>query len=123
MLNIVRSNRVEALLSGLAHRVSNAPLSSPLDAETVVVPSPAMARWVNLQLASEHGVAANFEYPLPASFVWQVSGDLLDGLPEQDPFGLDILAWIWNSSASSLLKPMWSMSSSARAIAQIPTAI
>jgi len=93
MLNIIRSNRVEALLSGLAHRLADAPLSSPFDAEVVVVPSPAMARWVNLQLALEHGVAANFEYPLPASFVWQVSRGLLDNLPEQDPLGLDALAW------------------------------
>jgi exodeoxyribonuclease V gamma subunit len=93
MLNIIRSNRVESLLSGLAQRLSDEPGSSPLEPELVVVPSPAMARWVNLELARRHGVAANLEYPLPASFVWRLSRDLLDDLPEQDPLNLDLLTW------------------------------
>jgi len=41
----------------------------------------------------EHGIAANIEYPLPASFVWQVSRSLLDDLPEQHPLGVDVLTW------------------------------
>ena len=93
MLTIIRSNAVEALLNQLAHRVSDASLSSPLAREVVVVPSPAMARWVNLQLARRFGVAANLEYPLPASFVWATGRALLDDLPETDPLGLDALAW------------------------------
>jgi exodeoxyribonuclease V gamma subunit len=93
MLNIVRSNRVESRLGALAHRISDRPLSSPFDTELVVVPSPAMARWVKLQLARRHGVAANLEYPLPASFVWQLSRHLLDALPEQDPLDRDLLTW------------------------------
>jgi exodeoxyribonuclease V gamma subunit len=93
MLNIVRSNRVESLVSFLAQRLSDAPGSSPFAPELVVVPSPAMARWVNLELARRHGVAANLEYPLPASYVWQFSRGLIDNLPEQDPLGLDVLTW------------------------------
>ncbi|MEA3274473.1 MAG: exodeoxyribonuclease V subunit gamma [Pseudomonadota bacterium] len=93
MLQIIRSNAVESLLGQLARRVSDAPLSSPLAPEVVVAPSPAMARWINLQLAQQHGVAANFEYPLPASFVWSLSGQLLDDLPETDPLNLDVMAW------------------------------
>ncbi len=93
MLTIIRSNAVEALLDQLAWRVSDQPLSSPLASEVVVVPSPAMARWVNLQLARRFGVAANVEYPLPASFVWATGRALLDDLPETDPLGRDALAW------------------------------
>ncbi len=93
MVNIIRSNRVELLLNRLANRISEAPLASVFAAELVVVPSPAMARWVNLRLARKQGVAANLSYPLPASFVWQLARDLLDDLPEQDPFGLDTLTW------------------------------
>ena len=60
MLHICRSNRVESLLQRLADRLAAQPLSSPLLPEVVVTPSPAMARWVNLQLAARHGVAANY---------------------------------------------------------------
>ena len=93
MLNIIRSNQVERLLGRMAQRVSGVPLSSPFLSEAVVVPSPAMARWVNLQLALHHGVAANFEYPLPASFVWKIARSLLDDLPEQDPLNLNVMTW------------------------------
>ena len=84
MLQICRSNRVETLLDLLAHRLGEAPLASPFTPETVVAPSPAMARWVHLGLAGAHGVAANLVYPLPASFVWELARDLLDDLPEGD---------------------------------------
>jgi exodeoxyribonuclease V gamma subunit len=93
MLHICRSNRVESLLQRLAERIAARPLTSPLRPEVVVTPSPAMARWVNLQLAARHGVAANYQYPLPASFVWQLARTLLGDLPETDPLAPDIMTW------------------------------
>jgi exodeoxyribonuclease V gamma subunit len=93
MLHICRSNRVESLLQRLADRFNEEPLSSPLLPELVVTPSPAMARWVNLQLAARHGVAANYRYPLPASFVWQLARELLGDLPETDPLAPEIMTW------------------------------
>ncbi len=93
MLQIIRSNRVEALLAALAHQISGAPLASPFTVEVVVIPSPAMARWVNLQLARRQGIAANIDYPLPASFIWQLAHGVLDDLPETDPLALEVLTW------------------------------
>jgi len=93
MLQIIRSNRVESLLDQLAYRLRDAPLASAFTPELVVTPSPAMARWVNLGLARELGVAANLQYPLPASFVWGLSAALLEDLPETDPLALDRMAW------------------------------
>jgi exodeoxyribonuclease V gamma subunit len=93
MLHICRSNRVESLLQRLAERLAAQPLSSPLLPEMVVTPSPAMARWVNLQLAARHGVAANYHYPLPASFIWQLARELLGDLPETDPLAPEVMTW------------------------------
>ncbi|AGA91057.1 exodeoxyribonuclease V, gamma subunit [Thioflavicoccus mobilis 8321] len=93
MLQVIRSNRVESLFDVLAHRLAAAPLASPLAPEIVVAPSPAMARWVNLQLARHHGVAANLQYPLPSSFVWQLARERLAELPEEDPLAIEQLAW------------------------------
>ena len=93
MLQIVRSNTIESLLDQFASCVSSAPLSSPFSPEVVVVPSPAMARWINLELAQRHRVAANIQYPLPASFVWDLSHELLDDLPEVDPLSREVMAW------------------------------
>lgn len=68
-------------------------MASPFAAETVVVASPAMARWINLQLACKNGLAANTDYPLPASWVWQLAHRLLCGLPERDPLGPEVATW------------------------------
>jgi exodeoxyribonuclease V gamma subunit len=93
MLHICRSNRIEFLLQRLADRLAGEPLSLPLQPEVVVTPSSAMARWVNLQLARRHGVAANYRYPLPASFIWRLSRDLLGALPEADPLEPKFMTW------------------------------
>ncbi len=92
-LQLISSNRIESLLAELARRLAARPLASPFDAEVIVVPSPAMARWVNLQLAQAHGVAANLEYPLPASWVWALTGQVLDDAPDTDPLERQRLGW------------------------------
>ncbi|MCG6940475.1 MAG: exodeoxyribonuclease V subunit gamma [Thiohalocapsa sp.] len=93
MLTLIRSNRVEYLLAELARRLVSAPPASVFTAETVVTPSPAMARWVNLRLAASCGVAANVRYPLPASCVWGFARQLLGELPETDPLSIDAMTW------------------------------
>ncbi len=92
-LNLISSNRVETLLAALAGELGTNPLSSPFMAESVVVPSPAMARWVNLQLARASGIAANIHYPLPATWIWEAARGLIDDLPDQDPLTPDTAAW------------------------------
>ncbi len=92
-LQLISSNRIESLLAELARRLAARPLASPFDAEIIVVPSPAMARWINLRLAQAHGVAANLDYPLPASWLWTLTGQLLDDAPDSDPLERQRLAW------------------------------
>lgn len=92
-LNLVSSNRVETLLAILAEEIMEKPLSSPFLPETVVVPNPAMARWVNLHLARHNGIAAHFNYPLPAAWIWEIARGLIDNLPDQDPLIPETTAW------------------------------
>ncbi len=92
-LRIICSNRVESLAQKLAARLLAPRPVSPFAAETVVVPSPAMARWLNLRLAAAHGVAANIQYPLPANWVWALTGRLLEGIPQSDPMDRHVTAW------------------------------
>lgn len=93
-LTLISSNRVENLLTALAREIAEKPLLDGFAAETVVVPSPAMARWVNLELARRNGIAANVHYPLPAVWVWETAQALIAGLPERDPLIPDNAAWI-----------------------------
>ena len=102
-LTIYRSNRVETLQSRLAQHLTDAPLSHPFAAETIVVPTFAMARWLNLSIARQQGIAANLNYPQPGEWLWSLAASLLDEVPQQDPFARDALGWSIFDSLPGLL--------------------
>ncbi len=85
-------NRLELLADRLAALVAEAPLS-PLVPETVIVQSRGMARWLALALAERHGVSANLACPFPATFVWQLFGQLPEPAASVSPFEGDGLTW------------------------------
>ena len=69
-LTIYRSNQVEMLQARLVERLAEYPLDDPFATEVVVVPTYAMARWLNLNLARQQGIAANIHYPQLAEWIW-----------------------------------------------------
>ena len=92
-LLIQSSNRVEILQQKLAAELSENPLADVFRAEIIVVPTYAMSRWLNLRFAQQLGIAANIQYPLPASWLWQLAADVLDEIPEFDPLMNEAMAW------------------------------
>jgi len=89
---LYQSNRLENLFSLLC-KILAVPLSDPLTPEIIVVPNPGMARWLTHRIAETTGIAANLEFPLPASFIWQVFENTLDELPDLSPFSREVLPW------------------------------
>ena len=91
------SNRVEFLQQQLSSLLRDEPLADPFQKEIIVVPSAAIGRWLNLQIATQQGVAANIDYPLPASWIWQLAarahGLAAATLPAQDPLSRELAAW------------------------------
>jgi exodeoxyribonuclease V gamma subunit len=71
MLKLHTSNRLEALAQRLAEAIQR-PLHSVLQPELVMVQSQGMARWLKLELASRHGVCANYAFPFPKVFCAQM---------------------------------------------------
>jgi exodeoxyribonuclease V gamma subunit len=67
-LTIHTSHRLESLLDRLARDLEQRP-SPPLARETVIVSGRGMGRWVQLELARRHGVAASLELPFPGGFL------------------------------------------------------
>ena len=92
-LTIYRSNRVEMLQARLVQRLAATPLTDPFATEVVVVPTYAMGRWLNLNFARQQGIAANIGYPQLGEWVWSLAGQLLDDIPQQDPYTRETLAW------------------------------
>jgi len=89
-IHVTPSNDLETLASVLASLIADE--GNPLTPALVVVPNPGTGRWLMHHLATQQGIAAHIEQPLPASFFWRV---LRAWLPEveADPFDRETLAW------------------------------
>ena len=91
-LQIIASNRLETLAAQLADEMRRHP-GEPLAPERIVVPHPALGRWLRLALAAELGVAANLRLELPAEFAWRTMREAVPGLPVEQPFAPASLRW------------------------------
>jgi exodeoxyribonuclease V gamma subunit len=91
-LRLFYSNRQEHLVQALAEELKT-PLSSPLKPEIIVVQSKGMERWISMELARAHGVAANLKFPFPISLIYELFHGLLPDLPENSPFDQNTMTW------------------------------
>jgi exodeoxyribonuclease V gamma subunit len=92
MLTVHYSNRLETLAETLAALIRE-PLASPFASEVVVVQSRGVARWLSLQLAEHIGVCANFHFPFPGAYAWELFRAVLGQVPETSPFDPAVLTW------------------------------
>lgn len=93
MLFFYQSNQLDILAGLIGPLMQQNRLSNPLLREQVLVQSPGMAQWLKLELARQLRVSANIDFPLPASFIWQMFHVVLDDVPEQSPFNKAAMTW------------------------------
>ena len=93
MLEIIRSNRLEALLDALAERLDAHPLADPMIAESIVVPSRGMERWLSQRLSHtlgssspNGGICANVIFPFPTKIARQALDLALVEEPDPDAY-------------------------------------
>lgn len=92
MLNLFHAPDLETL-GELACSLLMQPQSDPFAPARIVVPSQGMGRWLTLQLARRQGIAMQLEMQLPASFIWDLSRQVLGQLPEQSAFTPQSMSW------------------------------
>jgi len=80
------------LASHLAQRQQSQPLP-PLEAETVIVQSNDLSRWLSLFLAHQHGVASHIEFPYPSAYIWSLFRQLLPDVPQHSDYSTDAMSW------------------------------
>jgi len=90
MLTLFYSNRYEALTEALLEGLSDAP--DPWVRESVIVPSAALRRRLELDIATRQGICANLDFTYLAQWIWARIGAVIP-VPEQSPFSPDRLAW------------------------------
>lgn len=92
MFTFIHGNRQELLARHLAARLDADPLDL-FEREVVVVQSGGMARWLQMFLAEELGIATQFRFTFPAGYLWELFGRVLPEIPKETPFASDILTW------------------------------
>lgn len=98
MLHLVQSNKMEVLEAQLIAIIkqrakSNEGMSGILVPNTILVQSPGMAQWLKIRLAESLGIAANFEFPLPSSYIWSFYSKYFSDLPKVSAYSKANMAW------------------------------
>ncbi|MDM5125108.1 exodeoxyribonuclease V subunit gamma [Aeromonas rivipollensis] len=93
MFTLYHSNQLDLLKELLVSRIRQVPLSHPFEHEQILVQSPGMAQWLKLELAKAFGIAANIDFPLPASFIWEMFTQVLADVPRQSPYNKGSMSW------------------------------
>ena len=75
MFTVYHSNNVDVLQSLLVELIRQKPLDNPFIPEHILVQSPGMSQWLNIELAKAFGVAANIVFPLPATIPFIPNGE------------------------------------------------
>lgn len=91
MLHLFYSNRFTTLEAALLRDLAESP-GDPLRAETIIVPSVAVRRRLELDYANVFGVCANVRLTYLAQWLWDMAGKLLT-VPDSSPFAPDRLVW------------------------------
>ena len=92
MLYLYHSNKMESLLQALL-AVIEQPLENPFSAETMLVQNQGMSRWITQGIAERQGIAANLDFPLPATFIWRIFELQLERVPDSSSFDKESLLW------------------------------
>lgn len=93
MLTVYHSNQLAFHKEMLIHHLKQQVNSDPFKKETILVQSVGMAQWLQMEIASELGIAGNLEFPFPTSFLWQQYRALFPELPEENVFNKSAMIW------------------------------
>lgn len=87
------SNQLEKQKEILSSLFKSLPPEDPFEQDIILVQSPGMAQWLQIELAKETGISANLKFPMPASFIWQLYAQNLPATVLENPFDKDSMTW------------------------------
>ena len=96
MLRVYHSNRLDVLEALMEFIVERERLDDPFEPEMILVQSTGMAQWLQMTLSQKFGIAANIDFPLPASFIWDMFVRVLPEIPKESAFNKQSMSWKLN---------------------------
>ncbi|HAJ4960975.1 TPA: exodeoxyribonuclease V subunit gamma [Escherichia coli] len=104
MLRVYHSNRLDVLEALMEFIVERERLDDPFEPEMILVQSTGMAQWLQMTLSQKFGIAANIDFPLPASFIWDMFVRVLPEIPKESAFNKQSMSWKLMTLLSQLLE-------------------
>lgn len=93
MFTLYHSNQVDVLKSLLVALIQQNPPQNPFQSEQILVQSPGMSQWLKMEIAQEQGIAANLNFPLPSTFIWDMFAQVLPDVPKRSAFNKEAMTW------------------------------
>ncbi|MGL9733464.1 MAG: exodeoxyribonuclease V subunit gamma [Symbiopectobacterium sp.] len=93
MFRVYHSNQLDILKTLMMTLIARQPLQDPFQPETILVQSPGMAQWLQIELATHFGIAANFHFPFPGVFLWDMCRRVLPDIPAESTFSKEAMTW------------------------------
>lgn len=93
MLRVYHSNRLDVLEALMEFIVERERLDDPFEPEMILVQSTGMAQWLQMTLSQKFGIAANIDFPLPASFIWDMFVRVIPEIPKESAFNKQSMSW------------------------------
>lgn len=104
MLQIYHSNQLDIHKELISSLIKNNPLTQPFEQEIILVQSPGMLQWLQIELAQSLGIAANISFPLPTTFIWDMFTRVLSDIPSESAFTKKAMTWKLMTILPSLLQ-------------------
>ena len=92
VLRILKTNSLPIAVDDLMARLPTL-RTTPFEPIHLVVPSSAIGRWVQQNMAWRLGVSANLQIDFAGSLIWSLARQCLPDLPAQSPFAPQIMVW------------------------------
>ncbi|WP_409309699.1 exodeoxyribonuclease V subunit gamma [Pectobacterium sp. B1J-3] len=93
MFTVYHSNQLDILKRLMVELIKRQPLQDPFQQEVILVQSPGMAQWLQIELAEHFGIAANLQFPLPGAFLWDMCRHVLPDIPKESAFSKEAMTW------------------------------
>ncbi|WP_067569675.1 exodeoxyribonuclease V subunit gamma [Candidatus Mikella endobia] len=93
MFTVYHSNQLDLLKTLAATLIASKPLLNPFQSEIILVQSTGMEQWLQMELATHFGIAANIEFLFLDRFIWQMYTLIITNFPEDSVFIKTSMVW------------------------------
>lgn len=96
-MQVYIGNKTETLLDSLLyvlqHQSALGYSAHPLQPTYIVVQNRGMRHWLSMQMAQQHGIAMNYQFPMVTELSWKILQQVLPDNQRDNSYRCDVMSW------------------------------